>query len=218
MASVSGLDGQAAGLLVRLARRCSLTSTLASVLLVTSAGPRLGLWDGAAAVRWASSDLDNLRRSPLRALVASALVLPSARWLQPVSGLVLALGPLERRLGSRRALLVVSSGHVLATLATQGAVAVGVRRGRLPATATGQADVGTSYVVGTAAGAALGLLPARLRPAAPVLAAGGTAALLAPVLRRPDVAGWGHVVCFAVGLGWSGAVRRTGGRHLPSWP
>jgi membrane associated rhomboid family serine protease len=192
-----------------------LTGTLVLALLTTTAGPRLGLWDAAAARAWASSDLAALRSRPVRALLASALVLPSARWAEPVAGLVVALGPLEHRLGARRALLVVASGHVLGTLVTQGAVAVQVQRGRLPAGAARQVDVGSSYVTGTAAGAALGLLPRRARG---VLAAAGTAGLLASVLRRPEVDSWGHLLCFAVGLAWSPTVERAGHGRLPSRP
>ncbi|HZV27171.1 MAG TPA: rhomboid-like protein, partial [Acidothermaceae bacterium] len=102
--------------------------------------------DHDAVLRFSSTDVDHLSKHPIVVLATSAL------WVDGVVDAVLAvlvLGivatVLERRIGTRWVVAVFASGHLGATLLTEGSVAVGVHYGMLPATATSRLDVGVSY-------------------------------------------------------------------------
>jgi hypothetical protein len=93
-----------------------------------------------------STDLANLADHPLRSLLLSAFVAEGD--LVAWSVLALAgLAALGRRIGARRALTAAFAVHVLATLASQGLVAVRIGAGDLSASARVMSDVGPSYVV-----------------------------------------------------------------------
>ena len=162
--------------------------------------------DHDAVLRFSSTDLDHLSKHPLLVLVTSAL------WVDGVLDGVLAvlvLGivatVLERRIGTRWVVAIFASGHVGATLLTEGSVAVGVHYGVLPATAASRLDVGVSYGLAAMLGAAAGLLP---RPVRTVGVIGGWAYLGWPMASGLDMTSWGHVIALGIGVSWWPWLRR----------
>jgi len=156
--------------------------------------------DHDAVLRTSSTDVHHLSTHPIFVLVTSAL------WVDGiVDGLlaVLVLGVLatilERRVGTRWVVAIFASGHVIATLLTEGAVAVGVHVGTLPSSAASRIDVGASYGLAALLGATAGLLPRRIRTTG-VLAA--WIYLGWPIANRFDMTSWGHLIALAVGVCW----------------
>ena len=158
-----------------------------------------------------STDVVHLASRPMFVLVASGL------WVNSVFEFVLvavifgvAASLLERRIGTRVTLGVFLSGHVGATLLTEGAVAVGVLAGKLPSSALSRLDVGVSYGLAVVGAAALGLLPQRWR-------VGGVVALWAylgsALVTDPDVTAWGHLLAAALGVAWWPALASLGVAH-----
>lgn len=181
------------------ARTVPFTITLLATLLGTTIALHQ-VSSSDAMLRWASTNVHNLTHRPLVSFVASAVVLDDDRWPVTLLTLAVGLGLLERRVGTARALGIFASGHVIATVVTEGAVWLEIHRGHLPASAATQLDVGISYGTWAMIGTALGLLPLhRLRwPAA----AGAAAFVVAPLIRDFDMTAPGHAVAFLVGVVW----------------
>ena len=152
-----------------------------------------------------SSNVVNLGRFPLRSLIGSALVLSGGGLLFYAVTLALTLGVLERHFGWLRALAVFGSGHVLATLLTEGGVWVGIRAGLLPWHDRHQIDVGVSYGLMACTGAVLILLPTRVRFAA---AAGVVVWTVGALAADPDMTSTGHLVALIIGFCWWPVLRR----------
>ncbi|MCR6485520.1 hypothetical protein M8542_22075 [Amycolatopsis sp. OK19-0408] len=110
-----------------------------------------------------STDAHNLWRRPLTSLLTSALWLSDEGWLAYVVIFAIAVAPLERRFGARRAATVFFSGHVLATLVTELPVMALISAHVLPNSAGHWLDIGVSYGFFTTAGALVFLLRGRLR-------------------------------------------------------
>ncbi|MGW4521717.1 rhomboid-like protein [Amycolatopsis sp. NPDC004378] len=117
-------------------------------------------------LRLSSTDAHNLWRRPLTSLVTSALWLADEGWLVYVLIFAIAVAPLERRFGARRAVTVFFSGHVLATLVTELPVMALISAHVLPNSAGHWLDIGVSYGFFTTAGALVFLLRGRARLAA----------------------------------------------------
>lgn len=162
--------------------------------------------DHDAVLRFSSTDVDHLSRHPVFVLATSAL------WVDGVVVAVLAvlvLGivatVLERRIGTRWVVAIFASGHVGATLVTEGSVAIGVHYGVLPAAATSRLDVGVSYGLAAMLGAAAWLLP---RPVRTIGVAGGWAYLGWPIASGLDMTSWGHIIALGIGVSWWPWLRR----------
>ena len=171
----------------------------------------LGSGDHDAVLRFSSTDVDHLSKHPLLVLASSAL------WVDGVFdsvAAVLVLGIvatlLERRIGTRWVVAIFASGHVGATLVTEGSVAIGVHYGMLPATATSRLDVGVSYGLAAMLGAAAGLLPRSVRT---IGVAAGWAYLGWPIATGLDMTSWGHIVALGIGVSWWPWLRRHGLRE-----
>lgn len=132
-------------------------------------------------------------------LIASAFYLSTAslaRWLLPF---VLVMAPVERWLGTLRAVVVFFTGHVLATVA----VAYVLDRGLITFTDTDSTrftiDVGVSYGYYCIAA----MFTYRLRGRwwwSWIWAAGLTALVVVPFLTDRDFTSFGHLVTVAVGF------------------
>jgi hypothetical protein len=172
-------------------------AVLATASIVLGA---LNTGDHDAVLKFSSTDVDHLSKHPLLVLASSAL------WVDGVVDSLLAvlvLGivatVLERRIGTRWVVAIFASGHVGATLVTEGSVAIGVHYGMLPATATSRLDVGVSYGLAAMLGASAGLLP---RPVRTIGVAGGWAYLGWPIASGLDMTSWGHIIALGIGVSW----------------
>jgi hypothetical protein len=166
-----------------------------ALLLVTVAVRPGGVFDLDVA-RWASTNLVNLNRHPISAMLASIFVVPNA-----VSAEVLAVPFVgafaERRIGPARLVIVALVGHVVATLASEGAVRLAIDSGTDDRSAAWQLDVGVSYVVFTVAACAIRFVPRRWRhPVAAALVGW----VLLDVVRQSDMTSWGHALSVGIGL------------------
>ncbi len=151
-----------------------------------------------------STDVMHLASRPILVLVASGL------WVNNVFDFIavavlfgVAATAVERRIGTRATFGVFLSGHVGATLLTEGAVAIGVLAGALPSSALSRLDVGVSYGLAAVVATAIGLLPQRLRV---VGVLGLWAYLGAALVADPDVTAWGHVLAAGFGVAWWSAL------------
>lgn len=193
-------------------RRTPLTVGYLVVLLSSTVLLReLGDQRASTVLRALSTDAAHLTRDPLRVLLGSALLLPGEMWLTYAVVLAAVLTPLERRYGWRTTALVFLSGHVLATLLTEVPIAIAVYLHALPGSAAHRVDVGVSYGMYTGIGAALVLLPGRLRWFG-ALAAGAVVVL--SLVAEHDLTTAGHALSLATGLAWWPALRgpATGAR------
>ena len=152
-----------------------------------------------AALRALSTNVDNLLHVPIRVFVGSAFVTDPGPGLAAVLVLGGALWVLERRIGSLRTVGVFASGHILATILTEGGVWVGLHFGSLPADDRTQIDVGISYGMWASIAAATALIPRRYRPLLVPVAGFGT---LIPLAGDVSMTSIGHVVSVLIGLAW----------------
>jgi hypothetical protein len=170
--------------------------------------------DRSAVLRWASTNVVNLRHDPVGSLAASAFIPATFTIVWPAL-IALALFGANRVLGNWRTAVVCAAGHVLGTLVSEGIVDYRVAHGLLPASDTRILDVGPSYIVVSAIAVAVlyGSWPAR------VAAAFDFAALvfighIFSGLSKLDVTAVGHITAMAVSvllgslLAWQ--VRRSG--------
>jgi hypothetical protein len=161
-------------------------------------------------LRALSTNIVNLTHIPVRSIIASAFI-GDGPWFVTAALVAAAVGLLERRFGSLRALAVFASGHVLATLLTEGGVWVGVHAGWLPVADRDQIDVGISYGLWAAVGAGLVLLPRRWRYLAiPV----GLFGVLVPFVLDPDMTSTGHICALLIGLVWWPALLKYDRRNV----
>ena len=147
-------------------------------------------------LRWTSTNLVNLDHHPVSALVTSAFV---SEGRLGVGFVLLALGcaALERRSTAARTALVLSAGHVIASLVTEGAVRIAIAVHADPASDARQVDVGYSYLLYTAVGAVLCFVPGRWRWLGLAAAVGY---LGVPFLAAPGMTNSGHLLCLAIGV------------------
>ena len=154
--------------------------------------------DTQALVSQTSTNLDNLARGRLDTLVTSAALTggSSAGYVLYVVGLV-AAGSLV--LGARRGIGAFALGHVGATLATAGMLAIDFMPGVDADAVRSAADIGPSYgTIGIVTAAAVMAMPRRWLGAV----AGGAivVGLAASIPGEPGVASWGHLWAAALTL------------------
>jgi hypothetical protein len=180
----------------RLVTRAPAVSALVVLLVISESVTRWGVRDPEALEQWASTNLVNLHRHPVTALIASAFFsadgIGSDLVLLAVAGIVL-----EARVGWRRTLLAAATGHVIASLVTEGAVLLAILSGHEGRQAASQLDVGISYVTWTMVGAALLFFAPRWRRCAVGAAAGY---LVVQLSLSWDMTAWGHVLSLLIGL------------------
>ncbi|UIX30826.1 rhomboid-like protein [Streptomyces sp. GQFP] len=183
------------------------TFTFAAVLLVTAfvaehADPALvhALHQGS------STDVAHLLRTPVFVLVTSALWVVGGVTSAYAVVFLLVLTALERRIGGLRAAGVFALGHVLATLATEVPVGIGVLVGWLPESSLHRLDYGISFGVAASVGALAGLLRPWL--GWPVLVVFGGTLVQDLVAYTDPMTNWGHVMALAIGVATWPWVRR----------
>jgi hypothetical protein len=153
-----------------------------------------------------STNLVNLRQTPLLVLVASAFVVAPLSGLWILAPLVATFAAAQRWLGRAATVIVAALGHVGVTLFVAVLLAAGIHAGRLsPALAQAQ-DVGVSYAVATVAGLLLVRLPRRLRP---WYATGLLALTIVPLLLHPGFTEVGHLTAVLLGFALALLVARA---------
>lgn len=190
------------------------TFAFAAVLLVTSfvaehADPALVhvLHQGS------STDVAHLVRMPVFVLVTSALWVVGGVTSAYAVVFLLVLTALERRIGGLRTAGVFALGHVLATLATEVPVGLGVLVGWLPETSLHRLDYGISFGVAASVGALAGLLRPWL--GWPVLVVFGGMLVQDLVAYTDPMTNWGHVMALAIGVAtWPWMRRWRAGRSV----
>ncbi|MFF0159359.1 rhomboid-like protein [Streptomyces sp. NPDC005263] len=158
-----------------------------------------------------STDVAHLVRWPMVVLPASALWIAGGLLSPYATGLLLALTALERRIGGVRTAGVFLLGHVLATLATEGAVGLAVLAGHLPDSSLHRLDYGVSFGVATCVGALAGLLTPWLRR--PLLAAFGGMVVLDLIAFTDPMTNWGHLISLGIGVATWPVTRRARRAH-----
>ncbi|MFJ3789118.1 rhomboid-like protein [Kitasatospora sp. NPDC090091] len=158
-----------------------------------------------------SSDGDNLLHHPLRALLLSGFWVAGTVWMPYLWAFAFTVAPLERRIGAGRAAAVFATGHIAATVLSQGVVIVAVLAGRLDPAELDRLDIGVSYGVLASIAALAGLL----RPRGRLLALGGAALLLADQYATDQdlVTGIGHPAALLAGVALWRWLRRVPDRR-----
>ncbi|GAA1967544.1 rhomboid-like protein [Kitasatospora viridis] len=156
-----------------------------------------------------STNLDQLKHHPVHALVASALWTESSSFLFYFVVFNVFHVPAERWLGTARWFAVAATAHVLATLVSEGVVAVGIHHARLPASMADTVDVGVSYALAGVEG----VLTYRFAGSWRLLYGGGLLVFyLVPLVSSHTFTDLGHFCAVLIGLAFYPITR---GR--PSW-
>jgi hypothetical protein len=162
-----------------------------------------------------STNLTHLRDDPLSVLVTSAFWLTGFEIVAWLVLFPLVLAPAEKWLGTVRAIVAFTVGHVGATLLTAGGIAFMVRHGLAPRRLRDVIDVGSSY--GFFAVAAV--FSYRFRGRWGLLWAGalllGTGSM---IVVQTEFADYGHLVAVLIGLLLYPLTRAEGVRTRSRWP
>jgi hypothetical protein len=160
----------------------------------------------------------NLQHDPVGCMVVSAFFPDGSARAWPAL-IALAMFGANRALGNWRTVTVCAAGHVIGTLVSEGILDYRVLHGTLPATSRFIIDVGPSYVVVAAIGAAV-LYGGRAARAAALL----DFALLAFVgdifagLSHLDVAAVGHLTALTAGAAAATLLMARGRRQRQATP
>jgi hypothetical protein len=170
--------------------------------------------DQAAVANWASTSVHNLTHHPVGSLVSSAFIPQDSFWPWPPLIILTMLGA-ERALGHGRIIAVCVAGQVIGTLLSEGIVAYRVDHGLLPGAERFLLDIGPSYVVVSAAAAAvlLGSWAARTTAAVSLTLLIVVGSLCSGITRL-DVAAVGHTTAIAVGVVAAGLIAWRHRRQL----
>jgi Mn2+/Fe2+ NRAMP family transporter len=189
-----------------LVRGTDLAWAYAAVVLVVAAVARTLPGTSEELVLDTSTNLDNLRHTPVLVLVASAFVVSPLSGLWILAPLVVAFGAAQRWLGRAATLVVATLGHVGATLFVAVLLAAGIERGWLDPTIAAAPDVGVSYGLAAVAGLLVARVPHRRRPwyALALLALAAV-----PLLVSPSFTDVGHLVAVLLGFALALVVRRA---------
>jgi hypothetical protein len=153
-----------------------------------------------------STDVAHLVRDPFLVLIASALWIVGGMVSPYAILFLLVLTALERRIGGVRAAAVFLSGHILATLATEGTVGIAVLAGHLPDTSLHRLDYGISFGVAASTGALGGLLRPWL--GLPLIALFGWSLVEDLIAFTDPMTNWGHLISLTIGVATWPLIRR----------
>ncbi|WP_443061795.1 rhomboid-like protein [Streptomyces sp. NBC_00425] len=145
-----------------------------------------------------STNIHELSRHPVRVLVASAMWIDGGYWVPYAVLYTVFHARAERWLGTARWLAVCAAAHVLATLVSEGALAVAIQEGLAPRSSVETLDVGVSYALsGVVAVLFYGMRsPWRYAYLVGVLVFYGL-----PLVEAPTFTDFGHFVSVLIGLG-----------------
>ncbi|MER7758380.1 rhomboid-like protein [Streptomyces sp. NPDC097619] len=145
-----------------------------------------------------SSNIHELVKHPIQSLVTSAF------WIENPASLPLYLvlfelfhAPVERWLGTLRWLVIVATGHIVATLISQKVVLMAIQDDRAPRSMVHVVDVGVSYGLAAAVGVLTYRLPGRRRW---LYLAGVVAFFGVPLFTDATFTDLGHAIALSIGL------------------
>ena len=185
-------------LLSRSLRRADVAWTYAAVVVVVAVVVRvLPGTRPEDLVLDSSTNLDNLRHTPLLVLGASAFVVSPLWGLWILAPLVVVFAAAQRWLGRAATVIVAVLGHVGATLFVAVLLAAGINDGVVDAAEARAPDVGVSYGLAAVAGVLVGRVPRRWRP---WYALGVLAVAAVSLLLDQDFTGVGHVTAVLLGF------------------
>ncbi|MEU7584621.1 rhomboid-like protein [Streptomyces sp. NPDC041068] len=98
-------------------------------------------------LRQRSTNIHELSRNPVRVLISSAFWIDGSSWLPYAVLYSLFHATAERWLGTWRWLAVAALAHVLATLISEGVLALAIHHGAAPRSSVNTLDVGVSYAL-----------------------------------------------------------------------
>lgn len=175
-----------------------LTFAWAAVLLVTTLAQH-AMSEGqlAEVLVQRSTNVINLVQHPLQSLVVSLFWIDGTFWFPYLVSYALFHAQVERWLGWWRWLVIGLSGHVVATLVSQGVLLVAVQRGIAPPIMLGVRDVGVSYFQAAMIGVLAHHFVPRWRRA---YAGVALVAYVLPLVVQPGMTTLGHLVALLVGV------------------
>ncbi|MEU1329938.1 rhomboid-like protein [Streptomyces sp. NPDC005865] len=100
-----------------------------------------------AFLRQHSTNIHELSHNPVRVLISSAFWIDGGSWLPYAVLYTVFHASAEHWLGTRRWLVVAALSHVLATLISEGVLALAIHHGAAPRTSVNTLDVGVSYAL-----------------------------------------------------------------------
>jgi hypothetical protein len=154
-------------------------------------------------VETVSTNLDNMRASPLAVLAASAFVVSPLTQLVLVPVVIWVFGLVQRWLGRTALLAVWVFGHVGATLFVMAMEINALYRHIAHFSIVVRPDVGVSYGMAAAIGLLCARVPGRRRLPYALGCLAVTGAMLA---IWPDFTSLGHLTSVVIGLGMAAAV------------
>ncbi|MEV6528465.1 rhomboid-like protein [Streptomyces sp. NPDC051639] len=165
-------------------------------------------------LRERSTNIHELSNDPLRVLISSAMWIDGGYWFPYAFLFTVFHAQAERWLGTLRWLFVCVASHVLATLASEGALLEAVRRGIAPESSVNTLDIGVSYSLAGVIAVLTYRIPAPWRY--PYLAAVLVFYGL-PVFGTPTatLTQCGHFLSVVIGLGCYPLVRGRGKARNP---
>ncbi|MFD5075499.1 rhomboid-like protein [Streptomyces sp. NPDC058371] len=163
-------------------------------------------------LRQRSTNIHELSSNPVRVLIASAMWIDGGRWLPYVALYTVFHAPAEHWLGTARWLAVCAAAHVLATLASEGALLWAIQHGMAPHSAVNTLDVGVSYALAGVVGVLTYRIPTPWRYAylVVVLAVYGV-----PLATGRTFTDLGHFTSVLIGLACHPLVRSCGKARNP---
>ena len=179
-------------------------------LLVTVVSLWIGLHSDATVrtlVEGVSTNLDNMRASPLAVLAASAFVVSPLTQLLLVPAVIWVFGLVQRWLGRTALIAIWVFGHVGATLLVMAMEINALYRHIAHFSIVVKPDVGVSYGLAAAVGLLSARLPRRRRIPYALACLGVMGAVFA---IWPNFTALGHLTAIVIGLGMAAAVH--GGR------
>ncbi len=148
-------------------------------------------------LRQRSTNIHELSSNPVRVFITSAMWMDGGHWLPYALLYTVFHAHAERWLDTARWLAVCVAAHVLATLASEGALLLAIRDGLAPHSAVNTLDVGVSYALA----GVIAVLTYRI--AAPWRYAYLAVVLLVftiPLTVSPTFTDFGHFIAVLIGL------------------
>jgi hypothetical protein len=165
--------------------------------------------DIGSVVAWASTNLHNLARHPVAAMLVSTFVVPGG--LLPALLIVaVSFTVLERAVGAWRTFVIALSGQVIATLLTEYGADLGAKLQLLADSPADRPDVGVSYVMYSVLAASVLTLNGRAKLVGIAIV---SACVLVSFSVSPGMTTTGHVLSVALGAGTIMLLQRHGRRR-----